>query len=54
LAVLKRGYAVVTKNNDELVKDINNVTIGEVVQIRLQNGKMTSVIASKEIDHGEQ
>lgn len=54
LAVLKRGYAVVTKNNDELVKDINNVTIGEVVQIRLQNGKITSVIASKEIDHGEQ
>lgn len=42
------------KSNDTLVKDINDVSLGEVVQIKLQNGKITSVIASKEIDHGEQ
>ena len=46
LQVLKRGYAIVSKDTE--ISSINQVEINDIIQTRLQDGYITSVVTGKE------
>lgn len=52
LNVLIRGYSVTEKLNGNLIKSINDVTVGEQVKIRLQDGELKAII--EEVDKRQQ
>jgi exodeoxyribonuclease VII large subunit len=47
LKVMTRGYAILTKE-ERVVKDVNDVEIGDVLQADLANGRLQLVIKGKE------
>ena len=44
LATLERGYAMVTDHQNQIVKDVKSVKIGDTIKIRLAHGKLESKI----------
>jgi exodeoxyribonuclease VII large subunit len=50
LAVLSRGYSVVSKDNGTVVRNANQVTTGERVQLRFSQGKATGTIEETSTD----
>ena len=46
LQVLKRGYAIVSKDTE--ISSISNIEINDTIQTRLQDGYITSVVTGKE------
>jgi len=47
LKVLGRGYAILRRGK-QVIKDINNVEIGEELQVTISNGQMQALIKGKE------
>jgi exodeoxyribonuclease VII large subunit len=48
LSVLKRGFSLTQKENGEIIRDANQINVGENVQIRLGKGKIKAKISEKE------
>jgi len=48
LKVLERGYAIATDTAGVVLRDANQVRIGEEVKIRLHRGRLTTAVKSKE------
>jgi exodeoxyribonuclease VII large subunit len=48
LKVLERGYAIATDAAGNVLRDVEQVTIGESVQIQLRRGRFTSEVKQKE------
>lgn len=48
LKVLSRGYSVAVNKSGELIKSVNDVTIGEQVNLRLSDGKMSCLVEGRE------
>ena len=44
VAVLNRGYAIAINKNNQLITTINQVKIGDVIKIRLKNGRLAGLI----------
>jgi len=49
-AVLKRGYAVVTNESGNVVKSVDDVSIDERINIRIQDGGFNAVVKNGEED----
>ena len=47
LATLDRGYSIVTNKQGSAIKDINQVAIGEKINIKLSKGSLLSKIVNK-------
>jgi exodeoxyribonuclease VII large subunit len=48
LKVLERGYAIATDAAGNVLRDVEQVIIGESVQIQLRRGRFTSEVKQKE------
>lgn len=48
--VLKRGYAMVTDQNDRMLTSIRNVAPGQAITVRIQDGKMQADVTRTEPD----
>ncbi len=48
LSILSRGFSIVTGENSEAIKDINEVDINSKINVRLNNGIISAVVKSKE------
>lgn len=46
--VLARGYAIATDERGKVLKSVETVRIGSILAVRLSDGKLTSVVKSKE------
>ncbi|WP_313756453.1 exodeoxyribonuclease VII large subunit [Tissierella sp.] len=51
LLALDRGYGILTDNKGKLVKSIDNIVVGEEINILLKNGKIKSIVRG--VDKGE-
>ncbi len=47
LAILNRGYAIVLNKEGKVVKDSTQVEIGESIEIKIAEGKLTSIVTGK-------
>ena len=47
LKVLTRGYAMVQKENDDLIRSVDDVTLGESIRISLADGSVTATVSQK-------
>jgi len=48
MRVLERGYAIATDAAGNVLRDTNQISIGESVQIQLHHGRFTSEVLKKE------
>jgi len=46
LAVMSRGYSIVTGSNDIIIKSVENITEGDSLSIRFSDGRVTADVAS--------
>ena len=51
-STLNRGFAIMTDENNRIVKSIDDVELNTSVKTKLSNGVITSVITKKEKDNG--
>ena len=49
LKVLQRGYAVVTNESGELLREAKQVTVGEQVQIKLAQGRIKAQVVERQV-----
>ena len=47
LKVLTRGYAMVQKENDDLIRSVDDVTLGESIRNSLADGSVTATVSQK-------
>lgn len=52
LSILGRGYSVVYRRNHELVKNVEDVAVGDPVEIVLQNGTLSAKVEEKRDNNG--
>ncbi len=45
--VLSRGYSIAIGQNGKILRSINSVGIGETIAVKLRDGKITSIVKSK-------
>ena len=48
LKVLTRGYSMVRNDSGEVVRSVEQVTIGEEIRIHLSDGTLSATVVSKE------
>ncbi len=48
LSVLNRGYSIVKDENDEILRDANQINVNDKLKIRLANGKLEAEVIRKE------
>jgi exodeoxyribonuclease VII large subunit len=48
LSVLKRGFSVCFDSNSRIVRDVENINIGDIVNIKLFNGKFAAKVETKQ------
>lgn len=48
LAVLSRGFSIAEKDSGEIVRDPTQVTVGDVISVRLEKGKLKAKVLSSE------
>ena len=48
LNILGKGYAIITKDDDKIVKSVDDLTIDDTYNISLKDGKAKAKILSKE------
>jgi exodeoxyribonuclease VII large subunit len=48
LKVLERGYAIARDAAGNVLREVDQITIGETVQIQLRRGRFTSEVKQKE------
>ncbi len=46
LAVMGRGYSIITDKNDKIIKSVENITEGDTLLIRLSDGRITADVKS--------
>lgn len=46
LAVMGRGYSIVTDKDDKIIKSVENINKGDTLQIRLNNGRISADVKS--------
>lgn len=46
LAVMGRGYSIVTGKDDKIIKSVENITEGDTVNVRLNDGSFTAGVTS--------
>jgi exodeoxyribonuclease VII large subunit len=44
MAVLSRGYGVVYDENNDILKSINNVLVGNKIKVRLCDGELKAIV----------
>ena len=42
--VLTRGYAIISRSNDDVVTSITGVAVDDAIQVRLRDGRLTAVV----------
>ena len=47
LAVLARGYARVTTENERNLTSVDDVKVGDTITIHLKDGKLTAAVTNK-------
>ena len=52
LKVLKRGYSIVSSGNS-VISSVKNVNVGDVIDIRLSDGRVSAIISGKDDIYGE-